>query len=234
APALLTNDADQDAQASLQHVVLTFDPVNGRRLYVNGNDTGDADPREGGSLATWDDTFSLVFGNETSNNRQWRGVLRFVAIHERALTPEQVQMNFAAGVGERYFLLFDVTELTGVPQSYIMFEASVYDSYSYLFTKPAFISRDPTVEPGSIEIKGIRIGINGAEASAGQAFAIVDTTVTNSGYSPDAGQRLSDIGTVIGLQKGPATDQFFLSSDRIGSHTYARTPHTGATPVPVN
>src|SRR5690606_10547379 len=67
APALLTNDADQDAQASLQHVVLTFDPVNGRRLYVNGNFTGDADPREGGSLATWDDTFSLVFGNETSN-----------------------------------------------------------------------------------------------------------------------------------------------------------------------
>src|SRR5690606_21017616 len=100
APALLTRDADQDAQASLQHVVLTYDPVNGRRIYVNGNFTGDVDPRDGGTLGDWDETYSLVFGNETSNNRQWRGVIRFVAIHERALTPEQVQMNFAAGVGE--------------------------------------------------------------------------------------------------------------------------------------
>jgi hypothetical protein len=234
APALLTNDDDQDAQASLQHVVLNYDPVNGRRIYVNGNFTGDADPRDGGSLGDWDDTFSLVFGNETSNNRQWRGVIRFVAIHDRALTDEQVQMNFAAGVGERYFLLFNVTALTGVPQSYIMFEASVYDSYGYLFTKPTFISLDPAAEPGSIPIQGIRIGVNGAEAQAGQAYAKLNTTLTTAAYSPDAGQRLSDVGTVIGLQKGPALDQFFLTFDRIGTNTYARTPLTGATPVPVD
>jgi hypothetical protein len=58
--------------------------------------------------------------------------------------------------------------------------------------------------------------------------------VSSAGYSPDAGQRLSDIGTVIGLQKGPAADQFFLTFDRIGSNTYARTPLTGATPIPVD
>jgi hypothetical protein len=234
APALLTRDADQDAQASLQHVVLTYDPVNGRRIYVNGNFTNDADPRSGGSLADWDDTFSLVFGNETSNNRQWRGVIRFVAVHERALTAEQIQMNFAAGVGERYFLLFNVTDLTGVPQSYVMFEASVYDSYSYLFTKPTFISLDPNAEPGSIPVQGIRIGINGAEAQTGQAYANIDVTLNSSAYSPDAGQRISDIGTVIGLQKGPVTDQFFLSFDRIGSNTHVRTPPAAPTIVPVN
>ena len=58
--------ADRDAQASLQHVVLTYDPVNGRRIYVNGKYTGDADPRGGGTLGDWDDTFALVLGNETS------------------------------------------------------------------------------------------------------------------------------------------------------------------------
>src|SRR5712675_2787415 len=47
-PSLLTSDVDRDAQASLQHVVLTYDAVNGRRLYVNGNYTGDADPEKGG------------------------------------------------------------------------------------------------------------------------------------------------------------------------------------------
>ena len=187
APALLTKDADRDAQASLQHVVLTYDPVNGRRLYVNGNFTGDADPRAGGSLADWDDTFALVLGNETSNNRQWLGVIRFAAVHSRALTLEQIQQNFAAGVGERYFLLFNVTALTGVPQSYIMFEVSQYDSYSYLFNKPTFISLDPTRKPGSIPIEGIRIGVNGAEAHTGQAYANVHTTVTDANYAPTSG-----------------------------------------------
>ena len=234
APSLLTKDTDRDAQASLQHVVLTYDPVNGRRLYVNGNFTGDVDPRAGGSLSDWDDTFALVLGNETSNNRQWQGVIRFAAIHSRALTLAQIQQNFAAGVGERYFLLFNVTALTGMPQSYIMFEVSQYDSYSYLFTKPTLISLDPNAKPGSIPIDGIRVGVNGAEAGTGQAYANVHTTVTDANYSTTSGQLLSDVGTIIGLQKGPLSDQFFLTFDRIGTHTFARTPVTGVTQQPVD
>jgi Concanavalin A-like lectin/glucanases superfamily len=234
APALLTRDADRDAQASLQHVVLTFDPVNGRRLYVNGNFTGDVDARKGGSLADWDDTFALVLGNETSNNRQWLGVIRFAAIHSRALSLEQVQQNFAVGVGERYFLLFNVTTLTGVPQSYVMLEGSQYDSYSYLFTKPTFISLDPNAKPGSIPLQGMRIGVNGIEARAGQAFANINTTIADANYNATSGQLLSEIGTVIGLQKGPASDQFFLTFDRIGSRTFARTAETGVTGAPVD
>ena len=231
APSLLTNDADRDAQASLQHVVLTYDPVNGRRLYVNGNFTGDVDPRSGGTLGGWDDTFALVLGNETSNNRQWTGVLRFVAIHDHALTAEHIQQNFAAGVGERYFLLFDVSALIGTPQDaqreYIMFEVSQYDSYSYLFTRPTFISLDPAFRPGNIPIRGMRIGINGAEAQNGQAYANLDLNVTDNNYSPQTGQLLSSIGTVIGLQKGPASDEFFLSFDLIAGQTHTRTPAVG-------
>ena len=44
--------------------------------------------------------FALVLGNETSTNRQWEGVLRLVAVHNRALTGQQIQQNFEAGVGE--------------------------------------------------------------------------------------------------------------------------------------
>jgi hypothetical protein len=234
APALLTRDADRDAQASLQHIVLNYDPVNGRRLYVNGNSTGDQDPRAGGTLGDWDDTFALVLGNETSNNRQWQGVIRFAAVHNRMLTLEQIQQNFAAGVGERYFLLFNVTQLTGVPQSYIMFEASQFDSYGYLFMKPTFISLDPAARPGSIPVEGIRIGINGGEAQAGQAYANVNLNVTDANYAPGTGQLLSEVGTIIELQKGPVADQFFLSFDRIGNNTYARTPVTGITQTPVD
>jgi hypothetical protein len=231
APSLLTRDTDRDAQAALQHVVLTYDPVNGRRLYVNGNFTGDADNRAGGTLAGWDNTFALVLGNETSNNRQWTGVLRFVAIHDHALNAEQIQQNFAAGVGERYFLLFDVTALIGAPldrpHAYVMFEASQYDSYSYLFTKPTFVSLDPQFRPGTIPIEGIRIGVNGVEALNGQAYANLDLNVTDANYSPENGQLLSPTGTVIALQKGPVADKFFLSFDRIAGQTHVRTPSVG-------
>lgn len=233
APALLTRDADRDAQATLQHIVMTFDPVRGRRLYVNGMPTGDTDGRSGGSLADWDDTFALVLGNETSGTRPWQGVLRLAAIHSRALTDAQVQQNFAAGVGERYFLLFNVSALVGLPKSYVMLEASQYDSYSYLFNKPAFISLDPAVAPEGIDLQGLRIGVNGSLPEAGQAFATLDTQLRRAAYTPDGGQLLADQGTVLALQKGPASDQFFLSFERIGTHSFveAEAPPVAQRPV---
>ena len=219
-PLLITNAADRDAQASLQHVVMTFDPVNGRRLYVNGQFTGDLDAQGGGgSLADWDDSFAFVLGNETSNNRQWQGVLRLVAVHNRALTIDQIQQNFAAGVGERYFMLFSVAHLTNVPQSYIMFEASQMDSYGYLFSKPTFISLDPNAQPANLQISGVRIGVNGSEAGVGQAYIPLNATVGGSNYTAASGQLLQSVGTVIGLEKGPVADEFFLSFEQIGTNS---------------
>lgn len=231
APALLSNDADRDAQASLQHVVLTYDPVNGRRLYVNGNFTGDMDAEKGGTVGNWDDTFVFLLGNETSGNRKWQGTIRFAAVFNRALTQEQIQQNFAAGVGERYFLLFNVSALSGMSQAYVMFEVSRYDSYSYLFTKPTFISLDPAAQPGSIVIKGMRIGVNGAEAKVGQAYAPLDTVVSDTNYTAGVGQRLSAVGTVIALEKGPDSDLFFLSFDQIGSSMHVRTEPAAPQPA---
>jgi hypothetical protein len=230
--ALLTAAADRDAQASLQHVVVTFDPVNGRRIYVNGNYTGDADRAGGGSLADWDDSFALVLGNETSSNRSWSGVLRLVAIHNRSLTAAQIQQNFAAGVGERYFMLFNVSHLVDVPQSYLMFEASQYDSYSYLFDKPTFISLDPAARPDNLAIRGIRLGLNGTEARVGQAYIPLDATVTASNYNATAGQRLSEVGTVVALEKGPESDLFFLTFERIGAQTHTPVEVAPTPPAP--
>jgi Concanavalin A-like lectin/glucanases superfamily len=219
-PSLLTRDTDRDAQASLQHVVVTYDPVNGRRVYVNGNPTDDADAAGGGTLADWDDTFAFVLGNETSNNRQWQGVLRLVAIHNRALTPAQIQQNFSVGVGERYFLLFSVSHLVSVPQSYLMLEATQLDSYGYQFSKPTFISLDPNAQVGTIPLKGVRIGVNGAEAKVGQAYIPLTATVNSSNYTAGSGQLLSTVGTVIALDKGPMADEFFLSFEQIGNNTH--------------
>jgi mono/diheme cytochrome c family protein len=221
-PTLITRAADMDAQAALQHVVLTYNPVEGRRLYVNGAYTGDTDAQGGGSLADWDDTFALVLGNETSNNRQWEGVMRMVAIHNRSLTPSQIQQNFDAGVGEKYFMLFSVAHLLpDVAQPYVMLEASQLDSYGIQFSKPTFISLATGTTVSNLPIAGIRIGVNGLDTGHGQAYVPINATVGGSTYTPATGQQMSEIGTVIGLERGVLDDQFFLSFERIGalSHT---------------
>ena len=224
---LATPTAATVLQASLQHVVLTYDPVNGRKIYVNGKDTGVVDPTKGATFSNWDDTFALVLGNEVSSDRSWQGLIKFVAIHSRALTAPQVLQNFNAGVGQRFYLLFNVAAPTGVSQGYVMFTVSQYDSASYLFTSPTFVSLDPTAKPDGIVVKGIRIGINGTIPTVGQAYIPLNTTVTAANYT-SAGEVLSPIGTVLAIQSGVATDQFFLSFDQLGSNTHVTTD-----PVPI-
>ncbi|HHH36532.1 MAG TPA: LamG domain-containing protein [Gammaproteobacteria bacterium] len=229
--ALSTADADEDLQATQQHVVVTFDPVNGRRIYVNGVFTDDVDPVPGGTLGDWDDSYAFVLGNEVSGDRQWQGKLRLVAIHNRALTPEQILQNFEVGVGEKFFLLFNVTDLVNVPESYIMFEVSQFDNYSYLFNKPVFISLDPNAQPDGIPVKGMRIGINGKEALVGQAYRNLDTTISSASYT-SAGQVLSTLGTTIALEKGTDADEFFLTFEVLGNNTNVVTEPAPLAPPP--
>jgi Concanavalin A-like lectin/glucanases superfamily len=217
---LQTNVNGTFAQAALQHVVLTYDPVNGQKLYVNGQFTGDVDPNGGGSLANWDDTFALVLGNETTGDRQWLGEIRFLAIHDGALTPAQVLQNYNAGVGQKYFLLFDVSSIVNIPQSYIMMTAMQYDNYSYLFYDPTFITLTANAQPNNIPIAGIRIGINGGIPAVGQSFSTVNTTIGGSAYTAANGQLLSSVGSVIGSDLGVTSDMFFLSFDRLGNQTH--------------
>ncbi|NND64568.1 MAG: LamG domain-containing protein, partial [Gammaproteobacteria bacterium] len=110
-PAHSTADADEDLQAALQHVVVNYDPINGREIYVNGVFTDDVDALIGGTLDDWDDTFAFVLGNEVSNDGLWQGILRMVVVHNRIMTQEQITQNFDAGVGEKFFLLFNVSDL---------------------------------------------------------------------------------------------------------------------------
>lgn len=233
-PAIRTPSAQELAQATLQHVVLTYGPVEGRRLYVNGRLVNVTDAQRGGNLNDWDDTFALVLGNEVSSDRPWSGIIKMVALYDRQLAASSIQTNFDAGVGERYYLLFNVEQIVSVPKAYVMFEVSQFDSYSYLFDKASFISLDPSARPGSIRVKGIRIGMNGAEQKSGQSYIPLDLTVTDAGYDATTGFRLSPVGAVVALEKGPAYDQFFLTFEQLGTRTNVRTEATPIAPAPVN
>ena len=231
-PSLSTPSADEVLQATLQHVVATYSVTEGRRLWVNGRLI--SEDAVSGGLQDWNDSFAFLLGNETSGQRQWQGVLRLVALHERALTEEDVLANFEAGVGEKFFLLFGVGGVGGLPaNTYVLFQVSQFDSYAYLFETPHLVNLDGTDLSG-VRLRGMRVGINGHEARVGQAWVSLDATV-GQGDVPATpgplGHRLSRLGTVIGIETGVETDEFFLTFDEIGSAASQRTADTQLRPV---
>ncbi len=121
-----------------------------------------------------------------------------------------------------------------MPDAYIVFQVSQFDNYSYLFDTPFFFSLDATATPGNIPVEGMRIGINGAESPVSQAYANLITAVTDANYHPTTGQTLSNLGTVIALEKGPASDEFFLSFEMLGSQTNVVTEPSPLAPAPVD
>jgi hypothetical protein len=221
-PALSTPSADEVLQATLQHVVATYGPVDGRKIYVNGNLVSQTDPVATGSLVDWQDTFAFVLGNEASGGGLWQGTLRLVAIHNRELTEAQIVQNFDVGVGEKFYLLFGIEDIINVPTAYILFEVSQFDSYSYLFAQPHFITLDVNQQPQGIPIQGMRIGINGAEVPISQSYANMDDLLDYQLFT-EFGQPLSSLGAVIPLERGPDDDEFFLTFDLLGAQPYART-----------
>ena len=251
-PFYTTGDSNEELlQSSLQHVVANYDPFVGRTVYLNGNLVEDpaapgvsldpkAPPTSIGNVV-WDDNFAFVLGADIAGANNWDGQVRMVAIHNRTLTAAQVQQNFDVGVGEKFFLLFWVgnhlSEDPLDPKSFILIEVSQFDSYSYLFDTPRFINLDPNWTPTTaIPIQGMRIGINGKEAGSGQAYANIDTTINTTAYDPLLGQQvLSTLGTVIALEKSAATDEFFLTFERIGGDTHVfNDPQPAAPTIPAD
>lgn len=221
-PSLSTPADDEVLQATLQHVVANYDPINGRSIYVNGALVTNADPVPGGTLIDWQDTFAVVLGNEASGDGIWEGTFRLAAIHRRALTEEQITQNFDAGVGERFYMLFDISARIGAPvdTSFVLFEAQQFDTYAYLFDKPHFITLDGTT-PEGISMQGLHLTMNGQEVEKSQSYANMDQTLSAALFE-ELGQPLSTLGAVIPVEKGPAEDQFFLTFDELDGVTYSR------------
>ncbi len=220
-PAHRTADADQDAQAALQHVVVTYDQYRGRRVYVNGMFTDDDDEFAAQRLWNWDPNFRFALGNETSNNRDWEGQIRYAAIFPFVLTDAQIEQNFNAGIGKRLLIRFDVSQWAG-PGSYVEFLMTELDASSYLFCSPTFVTPNPT---GS-RISNLRVSVNGVIPVSGQSFINVDTLVTG------ASQVLSDGCSVILKDLGPASDVFTIAFEYLAGFEDPVVPPPPGTPPP--
>jgi hypothetical protein len=264
-PTLITDPDDEDLQATQQHVVMTYDTTNGRRIYVNGQFTGDDDTVLGGNLSEWDDGYVFILGSDVGGANQWLGKIRLMAVYNRALTQEEITQNFDAGVGQKFHLLFKVGHLsTNIPEtSYIWMEVGEFDDYSYLFANPRFVVLDPesgSLSPTSItslNIQGMRIGVNGKLPTTGQTFLNMDQTISMADFTDAANPRsvslidtadgvmidgvavndvpVSSTGTIIAKERGPNTtppDQFYLTFESFDGATGVQSGN--GTPIPLS
>ncbi|PKG82627.1 ATPase [Colwellia sp. 75C3] len=227
-PALSTPDDDEVLQATLQHVVLTYSATDGRRIYVNGKLIEVVDEAIS-PLASWDDSFALILGREASNNHVWQGNIRLLAIYNRTLSQEQISQNYDVGVGEKFFLLFSISDLVDLANTYILFEVSQYDNYSYLFTNPSLVNLDGNSLPKTTALSKMRIGVNGKESAQGQAYANLNQSFTTDDVITEP-VGLSPLGTIIALEKGANNDEFFLTFEQLGEHSNVVLPATFIAP----
>ena len=239
-PATSTEDADEIAQASLQHVVLSYDPFSGRKIYVNGVDTGVIDEQGPGNLSNWSDAFAIVLGNDFAGGSPWAGVIRMVAIHSKSLSPDQVQQNYDIGVGQKYSLMFSISEYLNpaacrsrdgqIDYCYVVFQVSQFDSASYLFSEPRFVNIHPEAAstPLDFDLEGIYLGINGQLARSGQGFVNIKAALSGSRFTIED-TPLQQAGTIIPLENGPDKDVFFLAFEDINGQLDGRAaPAIGA------
>ena len=225
---------DGSVQTSQQHIVVTYDSAGGNRVYVNGVYTEDATStnyagalKDGDDKSIWNDKFSFILGNavgDFTGNKAWQGIFRMVAVHNRVLSDEQITKNFKAGVGEKFILLFSISDVPGVPDdSYIKVQAEQFDTYGYLFSNPEYINLGNPVPAINIPIAGMRVGINGKEAVVGQSFINLSiNTITENN------QEISRLGTMVEVQQGTQVDDFFLTFETLGS---VNNPFVVATPA---
>ncbi len=206
-PALETNNDEDDLQSALQHVVVTFDSVQGRRIYVNGLFTDDLDPETGGTLANWDPDFRFLLGNETTNNRDWFGQIRYVAVYDNTMPDAAILNNFGLGVGKKLRLRFDVSEY--VPGTQLEFGVSELDNYSYLFCEPTVIGDNID----GLMVNNIRLEVNDQVPASGQAFTNVSAVVNS------ATPQLSRQCSVMPKEFGPDEDVFRVVFEVLGDFT---------------
>jgi hypothetical protein len=220
-PTFSTADADEDLQANLQHVVLTFDQARGRRLFVNGVFTDDVDEVEPGLLLNWDTDYRFAIGNEVSNNRIWRGIVKFVAIYEDVMTEAHMMQNYLAGASRRYTLRFGL-DAALAPNAYVEFTVSEFDAYSYLFCSPVLNTAGRT----GFSVQTVRVSVNGVAPVASQSFRMLNAAITQTST------RLSTQCQVVPKDLGADQDVFHIFFDTLGDLSMPMADLPGTPPAP--
>ena len=225
----MTNADDEDLQATLQHVVVTYDPVNGRRVYVNGEDTGDRGYRG-------QRRHPQRLGRHLRLRARQRGLrqppVTGVSAWSRSTTARsrrhRSSRTSTAGVGESYFLLFSVCapgeraaelhHVRGQPVRQLQLPLQEADLHQPRSGRDAGRHHS---DQGHAHRRERRRGARWA-----RPIATLDTTISDRCYTPRDRSAAVEHRHLVSLEKGPIDD--VLPDLRGARHQHQRRDRAGA------
>ena len=83
------------AETSFSHIVYTRDATGLVKLYKKGIEI--LSKVIDGDFSNWDNNYRLGLGDELKDERPWLGEFHLVSLYGRALSTEEVMLNFNAG-----------------------------------------------------------------------------------------------------------------------------------------
>lgn len=87
--------AENNAVATLHHIVYKRDNMGTEEIYLNGKKVANNFKPLG--FDNWLNDFDLYLGNDPTMQKPWTGMFYLVAIYNVALTPDQILQNYKAG-----------------------------------------------------------------------------------------------------------------------------------------
>lgn len=91
-----TSGPENSVTTNLTHVVFTRSTDGTSQLFMDVKSI--ATKQVAGDFSNWGEEYRLSIANELTGDRPWLGELAFVAVYSRALSAEEVDQNFRAGV----------------------------------------------------------------------------------------------------------------------------------------
>jgi myo-inositol-hexaphosphate 3-phosphohydrolase/glucose/arabinose dehydrogenase/lysophospholipase L1-like esterase len=209
-------EATNDAATTLQHVVFTRDVSGVKRLFVDGVEETTATLV--GNFSNWDPNFPLYIGNESNNSKAFIGTFHLAAIYSKALTPTEVNQNFAAGAdGNTAPAPPTIDSFTATPTS--IFEGATSD-LAWTTTNANNVVISPA--PGTVAVDGsttvspttTTTYTLTATGPGGSVQSTVDVTVTPPPPPPTI-QSFTALPTTITLGDSTTLDWTVVDADTV-------------------
>ncbi len=92
-PHLIIEKAFKDR--SPHHIVIMYN-FSEQIVYIDGEQKVRSEILKG-NFSNWDPACKLVFGNEATGNKPWKGKIYYAAVYDKSLTEQEIQHNYILG-----------------------------------------------------------------------------------------------------------------------------------------
>ncbi len=211
----------QSLMTKLTHVVYSRERSGIARIFVDGKQV--AEKRIDGSASNWDERMQLGLANEFGGERPWRGTFRLIAIHSRALSPDEVAAHFKSGPDSRASAEIVAQNKTAAAVRHF------HTRIAAVFSRHCLECHDTASPKGGLDLTrretALKGGENGASFVAGKPGDSLLWQFVESGEMPKDRAPLSDADKAA--LKQWITDGAVWPEGTIDPAVYAQDGHAG-------